>query len=246
MSQRDLFYIISSIDDDLIAEAAHSKRRTRRFRVGRIAAIAAAAALVLCMSAYAATILLSGRSGHSSNIPTYISVPNAQTLRQDIGFVPNIAEKFSNGYGFKSGHISDNEDYGPGGSIYEHYKSLSCVYARDGLEIYLHADQARAGLQLKGAETADTYKGSSLFYYSYTNKIVPPDYQMTEQDKMDEASGRLVFTYGGIETEINRVQGVAWQYAGVNYELIAIDNPLPKEDLTQMAKEIIDIQGEEK
>ena len=94
MSQKDLFYIISSIDDDLIAEAAYSKRRTRRFRVGRIAAIAAAAALVLCMSAYAETILLSGRSGHSSNIPTYTSVPDAQTLRQDIGFVPNIAEKF--------------------------------------------------------------------------------------------------------------------------------------------------------
>ncbi len=65
---------------------------------------------------------------------------------------------------------------------------------------------------------------------------------MTEQDKADEKSGRLVFSYGNPEVALTHVQLLAWEYNGVNYELNAADSELSFEDFTAMAKEIIDTQ----
>ena len=68
---------------------------------------------------------------------------------------------------------------------------------------------------------------------------------MTAQDKADEASGKYGFSYGSAEVAYTQVQSLAWEYGGLNWELVAIDNSIPKEELVQMAKEIIDRQGED-
>lgn len=239
---KDVFHAISMLDDDLIAEAGNAVRRVKKIKLSKIAAIAAAAIMLLGITAFATTIILSSRSGHSYNIPTYNSVPNAEILQRDIGFVPNIPAAFSNGYRFRSGHITQNEDYAEDGSIFEQFKGVSCIYKKGKQEITLHADTALAGIQIKNANKTDTYKGVELQYCAYTNKLVPPGYTMTEQDKADEKSGRLVFSYGNPEVALTHVQLLAWEYNGVNYELNAADSELSFEDFTAMAKEIIDTQ----
>lgn len=37
--------------------------------------------------------------------------------------------------------------------------------------------------------------GQAVFYYDYLNKLKPADYVMTEQDKIDEAYGRINVGY---------------------------------------------------
>lgn len=65
-------------------------------------------------------------------------------------------------------------------------------------------------------ELVENYNGVGLYYYSYMNKIVSDDYKMTEQDKQDEKSGN------------------------VYYSFLTTDYDLTKDDLVQMAKKIID------
>lgn len=93
---KDVFYAISMLDDDLIAEAGNAVRRVKKIKLSKIAAIAAAAIMLLGITAFATTIILSSRSGHSYNIPTYNSVPNAEILQRDIGLC-RIFQRFSNG-----------------------------------------------------------------------------------------------------------------------------------------------------
>lgn len=246
MNRKDIFHTIGMINDDLIVQAGNATGRVRHAGLSKVAAIAVAAMMLLGATAFAAVILLSGRGGHSYNIPTYYTVPSQQILTEDVGFGIKIMDRFTNGYCFKAGYIAENEDYGMDGSVVEQYKSLICTYTKDGEELSLHVDQALAGIQLQDAEKAGSYKGSDLLYYSYTNKLVPPDYKMTEQDKKDRQSGKFVFSWGSPEVKINEVQGLAWEQEGTNYELNGINTSITKEQLIQMAKEMIDLQGETK
>jgi len=45
---------------------------------------------------------------------------------------------------------------------------------------------------------------------------------------------------------MHHVQGIAWEYQGLNYELLAMDIDISEDTLFEMAKEMIDYQGEQK
>ncbi len=245
MNHKTIFHTISQIDGDLVTGAQQAAVCVRQGRRRKALTIAVAVAMLLGLSAAAASVLLGGRGGHSLNIPSYYTVPDTQTLRRDIGIAPHLAETFSNGYQFDSGYIICGEDYGTDGSIMQQYNALNCSYQKGAERVDLYVDAAAAGIARNNAQTAGVYLGSALYYDSYTNKLVPPDYTMTAQDKADEASGKYVFSYGSAEVAYTQVQSLAWEYGGLNWELVAIDNSIPKEELVQMAKEIIDRQGED-
>ena len=84
-----------------------------------------------------------------------------------------------------------------------------------------------------------TVDGVDVYYHSYTNKVVPPDYKLTEEDKKAEESGELVFSYGSSEVEIIEVQSVSWKKDGIYYQLLQIDGNLTADELTEMASEVI-------
>ena len=89
-------------------------------------------------------------------------------------------------------------------------------------------------------DAVDTIDGVDILYHSYTNKIVPSDYRMTDEDKKAEANGELVFSYGSSKVEIKEVQSVLWSEDGIHYSLMQIDGKLSANELAEMAKEIIE------
>lgn len=238
MNRHDLFNAVGEISGDIIAEAGEA-RRIKRLSALKITAIAAALTVALGVTAFAAVMVVS-RSSHSSNIPDYYGVPSAQTLENDIGISPSFPEELSNGYKFKSGHVTYNED--ANGETVESYKGIDCVYGRNGDEIDVSADAAKAGIGMDDCETAEIYNGVEIKYFEYTNKLVPPDYEMTEQDKRDEESGAVVFSYGSPEVKISHMQIIGFEYGGLNYSISASDSPLTRTELVQTAAEIIDTQ----
>lgn len=243
MNQKEIFYAIGGISDALITEADDSVKKVRHIRILRIAGLAAALIVLLGMTVFATSILFGGsRSIHSSSIPDYYSVPSRQTLEQDIGIQLNVINAFSNGYLFKSGHITHNRDYDENGNVFEQYKGLKCKYEHDGNRVSFYVDAAIAGNQMEHIETAEIYKGCELKYYAYTNKLVPGNYELTEQDKKDKESGKYVFSYGSDEIEIIEVQGVGWEHGELNCSFVVIDTNITKDELIQMVKEIIDYQ----
>ena len=64
---------------------------------------------------------------------------------------------------------------------------------------------------------------------------------MTEQDKKDQASGKVVFSYddGASQIEVSQVQSVNWNKDGIQYDLLQIDGKLSAGELADMAREVI-------
>ena len=97
MNGKDLFNAIGDISDDLILEASNPAKKMRRVRMSRAAVIAAAVIMLFGITVYAASVIYGGISGHSSNIPTYYSVPTREALGRDIGIELNVVDVFSSG-----------------------------------------------------------------------------------------------------------------------------------------------------
>ena len=244
MNGKDLFNAIGDISDDLILEASNPAKKMRRVRMSRTAVIAAAVIMLFGITVYAASVIYGGISGHSSNIPTYYSVPTREALGRDIGIELNVIDVFSNRYSFKSGHIVYNEEHGDDGSVISRFKTLSCKYILNDDTLSFSAEATAAVTREEETETTETYRGSGLHYDKYLNKIVPGNYELTEQDKEDEANGKYVFSFGssgGIE--LKEVQIVTFEYGEISYSLCAINSVITEDGLLQMAKEIIDNQN---
>lgn len=243
MKQKDIFETISLIDDELIAEASDSVKRVRRIMIRKIIVTAAAIIMLLSATVLAANIILGSRGGHSSNIPSYYSIPSKDTMLKDTGIAPSIPESFSSGFVFDSGYIMYNEDFDTEGHSVQEYKGLMFKYTNNGAEIPLYIDASIAGIQIKNPTATERYQGSELLYYSYISKLVPPDYSPTDADKKAEKDGSVILSYGSDKIELSNVQGVAWEYQGLNYELLAINTDISEDGLFEMAKEVIDAQN---
>ena len=86
-----------------------------------------------------------------------------------------------------------------------------------------------------------TVNGTNLYYVHYINKVVSDDYELTEQDKKDQASGKLVFSYddSASQIDVSQVQSVNWNKDDIQYDLLQIDGKLSAGELADMAKEVI-------
>lgn len=244
MNEKDLYKIIGEISDDLILEAYDSSVKVRRIRVWKIAAAAAVLVVIFGVSVWAVSGFMRGSIAISDGTPDYVSVPSQETLHHDIGITPKIIEKFSNGYSFKDASIANSEDVDENGNSINFYKELSCDYYNGKNKISLHVFPASSSEISENMEVIDVFNGSEINYKSYTAKIVPNGYGLSEQDKMDEMSGKYVFSYGSENIEILRIQCIRWECGGIDYMLMEMngDDKISKEELAGMAQEMISFQ----
>ena len=202
--------------------------------------IIAAAVLAVGTVAFASKGAVNYVMGSTSSKPDYTNIPATETLNKNVGFSPKIVEQFSNGYTFKGGHNGKNKYVDEENGTEEKYKSFMADYEKDGDKVMLSADTYADSHKDRGNSEVSDYNGIAIAYISYVNKVVPADYQQTEQDMKDEESGKYVFSYGAEKVEISQVQGVEWEQDGIYYNITAIDSPLDKQGLINMAKEVID------
>lgn len=210
----------------------------RRLSWKKAVIIALAAVFVLGTSALAAGKIFSVTS-HSSGT-AYTKIPDAEEVEESLGAKAKLVEEFGNGFKFDDGRIADSQAMGENGEVIISYQTLSLTYkkGRELLGLYMnrHLPDATGNESL-----VESFQDVDIYYYSYANKCVAGDYVMTEQDKADEASGKYVFSYGVEMDEPIQMQGVTWTDGDVDYQLIVSDSELTREDLVQMAKEIIEV-----
>lgn len=204
----------------------------------RVLIIAIAATLVLSSAAFAANGIVAGWFGSSCSIPEYRSLPTKERVIKDVGFEPVLKESFENGYTFKNGSVVNNRLKDENGKLLEKFKSVSFRYEKNGDTVYFSQDKFNSETEKQGYVIANINE-TDIYYHSYKNKLVPPDYKLTEEDKEMENSGELTFSYGADKTEINMVQCVMWEKNGTLYQLMQINGNLPKEELVNMASESI-------
>lgn len=197
-----------------------------------------AAALALCVTVFAANGIVKTWMSSSSAIPAYKSLPTVSEVKEDIGYDPVIIDTFENGYAFKDGNVVKNNLSDENGKSIEKFKSVSFRYEKNGDTVYFSQNKYNSETETKG-EVIATEKDTDIYCYGYTNKLVPPDYKLTADDKKAEENGELVFSYGSSEVEISKVQSVTFKKDGVEYCLMQIDGKLSVDELAKMAKEVI-------
>lgn len=204
------------------------------------------AAILVATMALGTTAFAAGKVfsivGHSSNIPVYRELPTEDKIQNDFGFTPKLVSKFNNGYEFKNGYSSVNEGFDEAGNSLVENESVSFSYSKgsDKFEVMLNMENVLIGEKSENEVVVDTYKDIDLSYIEYANKFVPGDYELTEQDKLDEQSGKYVFSYGSNEIEISTMQYLSWEQDGIYYSFNLIDSDISKDELVEMAHEVID------
>lgn len=199
---------------------------------------ASAAVMILGLTVFATGGLVSTWTSHSSSIPEYTELPSAAQCIEDIGYEPVLIEEFSNGYKFKEGSVVKNNLLDDNNKSVEKFNSVTFRYTRGDGRITFSQDKYSSDIETSGS-VVSSEEGIDIYYSSYMNKVVPPDYELTDEDKKAEESGELIFSYGSQEVMINKVESVLWKNDGISYLIMQIDGDLSEQELVEMAKEAI-------
>nr|WP_315023700.1 hypothetical protein [uncultured Aminipila sp.] len=160
------------------------------------------------------------------------------------GFVPKYIKEFKNGYKFKVGFVGEYEGKNVDKNTTVMLKSADFTYLKGEAELYLYIMEKPEGVEfdngLEEGEKIAVSGENNVYYYDYLNKLKPADYVMTEQDKIDEANGTYVFSFGEDYDCIKHIQMLGWEEDGISYSLECYDDKLTKEELLQMVEEIIE------
>ena len=220
-------------------DSAYTERKSYTMKSKKkISLIAIAATLVLGITVFAASGIVSTWFSSSSSTPDYKSLPTAEQVASDIGYEPVLIESFENGYTFKDGNIVKNNLKDENGNSVEKFKSVSFDYKKDGDTVIFAQDKVKSKIDISG-DVVKNVKGTDIYYYDYTNKLVPPDYKLTDDDKKAKENGELIFSYGSSKVEIKEVQSVTWVKDEMQYQLLQIDGKLTSDELVKMAEEIL-------
>lgn len=217
--------------DDLLMNVKREVNRRKKERgkmnvtMKKAIAIAAMACLI-CASCFAASQFTATQVGTVEEITRYDQLADAAKA---IGLEARYVERFENGFGFQSGNTTKgcaiNEEGVPVGDEYE------------GLAIsYVNADGERLMLTVEPAREADDEKPT---YSDDTYKFVPPDYELTEEDKAMMGGGDFFISYGSEKVEIKEAELYSWQDGNISYNLTAFDCNFGEAEMARMARELM-------
>ena len=206
----------------------------------RMAAAVIAATVVVGGSAFAfGGTAISRIFASSSASADYTSLPSAQQCQRDAGFTPALLQSFDNGFVFKDGVIVHNQEQNEDGQTVNKYASLEFDYQKGDETVSLMQNSGASQEEETGSCAAQK-DGVSYYETTKTEKYVSDSYQMTEQDRKEEASGQVEFNVGqsdnGIETE--QYHGINWTIGGVHYTLYQMNGSLTSAQMLEMAQQI--------
>ncbi|MCI1930237.1 MAG: hypothetical protein LKJ13_00920 [Clostridia bacterium] len=215
------------------AETAERKRKEnfsmKIFSAKKLVVLGVVA--LMSVSCYAAAKMTGVVASSKNNEIT--SVSDIGKYDKKLGFTPKYVDSFDNGYKFTRGGTGTthgvDED---GNSVGKEYNTLNLTYKNDkGQNVMLMID---------GGNPYTDNGENTTGYTNQTYKFVPPDYQLTDEDKKEEASGDIVISYGSDKVEIQKMESYMWQDEGLYYTLTAADCNLGEKEMKNMAKQIND------
>ena len=163
----------------------------------------------------------------------------ALELQKENGLMVDFPEKFSNGYTFKSAVPVSYETEDKDGNKLGNGTQLSVTYGKDGMEDVTFSAEVGTYGELTPAAVKTCEDGTELRFYKMTNKFVPADYKITEEDKKAQEDGNFNLAYGSDKIEVMTSCTVEWNMAGQGYSLFKFGEDLGADEMFVMAEEII-------
>lgn len=204
------------------------------------AVIVVGALCVMSFTCYAA-MKITGYTSHSYR--EWDSLPTAEQIEKKVDFTPKFIENFSNGFEFDDasvGAISGTDD--DFNKVTAEHKMVTFGYKRGEETIAItnrEVSDEIGGDYSTFDETVDL-DGIEGHYDMQAYKFFPPDVTPSAEDIEAQKAGALELSYGSSEIEEMNIQSLFWEEDGIVYEMTALGADVDKDDLIQMAKEVIE------
>lgn len=218
----------------------HKFLKSRRMKPVLIAALV----LVLSTATNLGASHIVGLIGYTTDV--FAELPTAKQIEKRVNYVPDYVEGFTNGFTFDSASIektyaldSDgNKSHGYIG-IHFHYKKGDNKNA-EKVNLFTEPEGPGITSDLKANVEVIPEGDLDLAYSKVTFKLVPGDYEITEeeQQKIDEGVLWISTDGGSAPASTSQVHYVNWVRDGIGYSL-SNDGTLPKDELLEMAREVI-------
>ncbi len=250
MNREQLSNIIGNIDDRLIAEAAHydpapysgSPERIIPMKKRRFlsAALAAALLLALGVTAYAVFGYRSVVSYEMPGTGDYTSLSDLKRIEKIVGYPVAVPEDFSDGYAFSLLSVKEGAVYDENNRMEKQFRGVHVVYTKEGgAERYLDLEPV-LGTDSTEPDELRTIEGVSVSLSLDHYKVVPEDYQKTEEDLTKEAAGHFYISYGSDRITEYNIASAVFKIENVKYSLMDMSaNRDTLEELSRMAAEVI-------
>lgn len=262
MNREQAFETLSELDDRFIAEAIHyapgdsltPPERIVQVKKRKIFAIALAATLILALGAAAYALSGIPRFTGTHRMPKtaeYDTLEKLSKIQKDVGYPVTAPTQFSNGYVFSKLSVDGEAVYGDGNEVLKEYYGVHVTYTKpDEPDIILNLSPILE-LELEGGSEAPapseqrTVDGLTVNLNRDHYKVVPENYEKTEDDLACEAAGHYYISWGSDEIMEYDMAFADFVMDGVNYTLMDMFASKSSFDtLTQMAKEILDTAKE--
>lgn len=234
------------IDRCISEESAKEDVKMKHFNMKKVIIGAAAACLLVGTVSVAGSGLKSYIIG-SPAFPQYTKYEDVEKAEAEVGYEAKVISDFSNGFQFKGIIIANSSVMNEAGETEESKKEMNIEYEKNGEKVALYTHKLFQDEIAHMAEIeARTYDKTlqigeiEVGFNQITNKFVPPDYELTEEDKANMENPNYNFAYGSKEVEINQGFSTYWIEGGIVYNLYGVDLSISGDEMLQMAKEIIE------
>ena len=256
MNQEQAFETLSGLDDRFIAEAIRyapadavtPPERIVQVKKRKILAIALAAALILALGAAAYALSGIPRFTGTHRMPKtaeYDTLEKLSKIEKDVGYPVTAPTQFSNGYDFSKLSVDGEAVYGDGNEVLKEYYGVHVTYTKAGKpDIILNLSPV---LELEGGSEAPepserrTVDGVTVNLSLDHYKVVPEDYEETEDDLACKAAGHYYISWGSDEIMEYDMAFADFELDGAEYVLMDMHAAGDSfNTLAQMAEEILE------
>lgn len=241
---------IDKIENDRIKKRRGSEKEAvimkfQKRKVALAAAVIVAIGSITCYATGKMTGLMVG-SSHLTEVSEYSGLAAAE---EKAGFETGMPETFSSGYVFKNVNTGDGQavDAEGNGIPGTEYIDVFMTYEKDGSEITASImpelkEEPAEEAEAKAPEASETREigGITVSYYETTMKVVPPDYELTEQDKKDMENSNFTISYGSDQVYVQKVRSIDWKADGKAYNLLDMEGAVDVGTLFSMAQDVIE------
>jgi hypothetical protein len=201
--------------------------------------------------AFAACLFVSANVFAAGKISSLVSGTNAMDIVKDfskleqqekkLGYDVKALECFDNGYLFSKMSVDVTKALDESGNQVGSYKELDITYKNADKNISLIIDKPLPSEETQTPTETRQINDITFKYNLDTYKIVPEDYQMTEEDTANEAKGHYYFSCDGSDkVSTQMVSSLTWEDGGVKYSLLQTDNELTMDELIDMATQVVE------
>lgn len=226
-----------------IRRKSEEKFMARRISKRKVVFMAAVLCLIGSMAAIAAGKVTGWTSHTNPTKPDFVSLKDIGRAEAKMGSSIQAVEKFSNGYEFTKGFITEIEESDSSGQTVGLFPSIRLGYEKGNsrLNISLYPADKATGSEKHKEIIKIPYQDYTMTFTKDIYKFVPPEYEITPEERTLMDAGELYISYGSSAVEVEEIISLSWTMGDIHYLLMPSGQTnLTQDNLVQMAKEIID------